>query len=131
MHKKGNKQAEGFDNPFQIIVIQQSHLVNSDLADHASALVRGAVEAVSAFLDQGHRVGLSRGIEQVLLRHGDLRGIHAGRNFVIIEHHVVGEPRVVLEDYLFARSNGEAARLENQTSVRAAKQDVNSQRIAG
>ena len=126
MHKKGNKQAEGFDNPFQIIIIENSRLVNGDLADHASALVRGAVEAVSAFLDQGHLVALSRGIEQVLLRHGDLRGVHTGRNSVLIEHHVVGEPRVVLEDYLFARSNGEAVRLENQTTVRAAKQDVDS-----
>ena len=106
---------------FLFFFLLPSHLLHGDLALHAGALVRLAVVVVLPGGGQLDRVGLSGGVEVVLVR--DRLGVDARGHGVLVEHDVVREAGVVLEGQRVPGLDGDGGRVEDERSGVGAELD--------
>ncbi|ONK71665.1 uncharacterized protein A4U43_C04F11090 [Asparagus officinalis] len=104
---------------------------NNYVESREGSLVRGAVETVGPFLLQCHLVGLVGAIQQVLLAHRDRPHVDPRRDLILVEHHVVGEPDVVLEHDLLVRGDAQLAQHERPRPIVAVEEDLDGERAAG
>uniref|UniRef100_A0A0A0LH80 Uncharacterized protein n=1 Tax=Cucumis sativus TaxID=3659 RepID=A0A0A0LH80_CUCSA len=98
--------------------------INRNFSNHSSALMRRTVERVTSFFSKLNFINLSGSVQKILLIHRDLSHINSARNFILIEHYVVWESRVVLERDFLPRRHREIVRNECQRTVVPTQQDL-------